>query len=268
VSDVSKPEVSGVAVTNDVSVTETVAEKSSAGQDTDQDGIPDEVEAKHGLNPADPKDALEDKDKDGFSNIAEFRSPGSKNTTDMSDPLSHPPLVNRLIVTKIWNDVIPMVIGKVEAYGDKKEAWSVLVKYAHPNGTRSDYFNIGQHLKLKDGLYLIKDVIPRKVKQFDKSVNSTVEVDKSTIVLKTPNGTQVYATVKGKVYDAGKSAQIIDAVSGKTFKVRRSEILVIGDETTGIEEYRVNKVDDKLNKVLLYSPSNKSLHTLKMKVSE
>jgi len=41
-------------------------------QDTDKDGMPDEWEKKHGLNPKDATDASKDRDKDGYTNIEEF----------------------------------------------------------------------------------------------------------------------------------------------------------------------------------------------------
>ncbi len=40
--------------------------------DADNDGLPDEWEKTHGLNPADPQDATTDNDNDGYTNIEEF----------------------------------------------------------------------------------------------------------------------------------------------------------------------------------------------------
>lgn len=41
-------------------------------RDTDEDGIPDVWEVKHGLNPRDPADGNQDRDGDGYTNLEEF----------------------------------------------------------------------------------------------------------------------------------------------------------------------------------------------------
>ncbi|MBI3850884.1 MAG: hypothetical protein HY298_11510 [Verrucomicrobia bacterium] len=40
--------------------------------DTDRDGMPNKWEKRHGLNPDDPRDANEDTDSDGYTNLEEF----------------------------------------------------------------------------------------------------------------------------------------------------------------------------------------------------
>ena len=44
----------------------------SSGADTDGDGVPDDWEIAHGLNPNDPADATQDPDGDGLTNAQEF----------------------------------------------------------------------------------------------------------------------------------------------------------------------------------------------------
>lgn len=44
------------------------------GGDTDNDGLPDDYERTHGLNPQDPIDAREDPDRDGLSTLQEFNA--------------------------------------------------------------------------------------------------------------------------------------------------------------------------------------------------
>ena len=40
--------------------------------DSDNDGMPDAWERRHGLNPTDPSDGSADKDKDGYTNLEEY----------------------------------------------------------------------------------------------------------------------------------------------------------------------------------------------------
>ncbi|HRT57169.1 MAG TPA: thrombospondin type 3 repeat-containing protein, partial [Candidatus Paceibacterota bacterium] len=46
-------------------------------KDSDSDGLPDEWETRHGLNPADPADAAGDLNHDGYTNIEQFLYEGS-----------------------------------------------------------------------------------------------------------------------------------------------------------------------------------------------
>jgi len=41
-------------------------------RDSDGDGMPDEWETAHGLNPREPKDGTADRDRDGYTNIEEY----------------------------------------------------------------------------------------------------------------------------------------------------------------------------------------------------
>lgn len=68
-----------------------------AYQDSDGDGLPDDWEIQHGLNPNDPLDATQDFNSDGYTNVEDFiygmspRDP-AKDWTDLShnfDPISH-----------------------------------------------------------------------------------------------------------------------------------------------------------------------------------
>ncbi|MFC1462336.1 Amuc_1099 family pilus-like system protein [Verrucomicrobiota bacterium] len=69
--------------------------------DGDGDGIFDSWEKKYGLDPSDPDDSREDRDRDLFTNLEEFNSDPR---TDPSDPEDYPPLEAKLYVTNITAD--------------------------------------------------------------------------------------------------------------------------------------------------------------------
>ena len=54
----------------------------NVGGDMDGDGLPDDYETSHGLNPNDPADAFEDSDKDGLSALDEFNAGTDPNLDD------------------------------------------------------------------------------------------------------------------------------------------------------------------------------------------
>jgi len=61
--------------------------------DADGDGLPDEWERLHGLNPGDAADANADTDGDGFTNMEEFLA-----KTDPANAKDHPPYIDSLSV--------------------------------------------------------------------------------------------------------------------------------------------------------------------------
>ena len=73
--------------------------------DADGDGIPDEWEKKHGLNPGDAADANADSDGDGFTNLEEFLA-----KTDPTNAKDHPPYLDSLSI------VLPLKETKMPFY--------------------------------------------------------------------------------------------------------------------------------------------------------
>ena len=71
-----------------------MAAPKSGPSDTDGDGIPNSVEAEHNMDPNNPEDALEDRDKDAFSNYDEIMVGINGVPTLIDDPSSYPSLLN------------------------------------------------------------------------------------------------------------------------------------------------------------------------------
>lgn len=64
--------------------------------DLDDDSMPDAVELVHGLNPADPGDALSDNDQDGICNLAEIRANANPSVRDS---------VSGVLVDELWHGI-------------------------------------------------------------------------------------------------------------------------------------------------------------------
>ena len=87
--------------------------------DSDGDGMKDLDESKYGLDKSDPKDALYDKDGDGFSNYFEIIS-----GTNPDNFRSHPPLWTRLRVVDMRTVELPISFRAVSDNGSNKpEDW-------------------------------------------------------------------------------------------------------------------------------------------------
>lgn len=242
-----------------------IASKANAMVDSDNDGITDNLETQFGLDPKDPTDALKDADGDGFNNITEILGKIDGKKSNPNDALSHPILAYHLTIIKIAQPLIPLIVKKVEAFGAKKN-WSALIKYEHPKGIRTESKGIGEIVKLKDRSYKVANIKPNFVMEFDKSVNSKIKVDKSSVVLKeTDRNRQIKAVVKTKNYDKNAVAVIIDKNSGRKFNVSQLTKITLGNNKIGTEVYSVVKVDTKKNEVVLISEKDKSTFILKAK---
>lgn len=73
----------------------------AGGGDKDGDGIPDVLEQQYGLDFNNPDDAKLDKDKDGFTNIEEYKW---KPRTDLTNAASHPPYAEKIVLEKLERD--------------------------------------------------------------------------------------------------------------------------------------------------------------------
>ena len=74
------------------------------GADSDNDGIPDDYELAHGLDPNNPLDAQEDPDRDGLTNLAEYqRGTDPRNADTDGDGLKDGPEVARGTNPLLWD---------------------------------------------------------------------------------------------------------------------------------------------------------------------
>jgi formylglycine-generating enzyme required for sulfatase activity/pectate lyase len=85
-----------------------------APKDTDKDGMPDEWETAHGLNPNDPGDNVADADGDGYTNIEEYI-----NATDPRQP-EQGCRVDAKAFRQLQDDALALVIQGKEAFVRKQ----------------------------------------------------------------------------------------------------------------------------------------------------
>lgn len=96
-------------------------------RDSDGDGILDKVEGQFGLDPNNPRDALEDMDNDGFSNLSEYQ--GGFN---MSDPNSHPPLIAQLRLDEVQEKITRIrLLGFARSI--RPGAFTLQLEWLYPN---------------------------------------------------------------------------------------------------------------------------------------
>ncbi len=227
--------------------------------DTDEDGIPDMVEKRFGLNPNDPKDADSDLDGDGFTNLFEYQS-----GTDMNDPKSHPAMYLRLQMVELRQEQLPIILQKVSAISKQKKHWDIQINFTKSD--RSRFYLYGDMLPVEGKEYKIIDVIP-KYSTNEVTDNVAVNVDESQIIIQSQDKTQekITLTVGQPAYFPRPKAVILDVTSQNEYKLSEGQRFSIGNERTGVYQYMVKQIDTANVQVLLddYSETPKKIWVTK-----
>lgn len=224
--------------------------------DTDGDGMPDEYERKHGLDPA-ADDRELDKDGDGFSNNEEFAA-----GTDPADPKSHPPYIEslKLAADAVKETTLPFYFEKILPLPGGK------YRYFFRDLTKKDaYGNTGLVYKVLEGEeigkrgFVVKGYTEKKEKKAIKGGNgmereedlseATIErkkdgrvivlrigerrkpVDVQAKLVYERRGTKEYTVVPGDVIE----------LNGEKYKVKTVEKLGVGGKVT-IEDLATGKI--------------------------
>lgn len=207
--------------------------------DIDGDGIPDLIEKKYGLNPANPADANYDMDKDSFTNLQEYLY----NEKGINDPKIHPPLLKRLVLSDISKAKVPFIIKNIVKSGKDKAKWNIQVNFDDPNITPSTQFlKIGATVELPNLSYKITNIVEHTYEKLDPNLSAMVEYDDSIVELQTSKGEKLQTQVNKYIYEKDNLVTVKDVYSGEEYKIRINNSITLGNNLIGIEEYELKDV--------------------------
>ena len=207
-------------------------------KDRDDDGLPNELEERLGMDPNDRNDVRYDNDGDGFSNIFEI-----ENRTIPNDPKDHPPMWWRLQLKDIRQIELPVKFMALNDNANQdKNTWQLQFNYPDPNPRRagrltSSYLRIGSTIKIEGRTYKVDDVerkiVERKrvggnldakeevVEKVDESVVTLIEVVKAGV---TPD--KLKMVLNQTAYSSDRRPVLVDTGN---LKNRREYVLKVGD---------------------------------------
>lgn len=207
--------------------------------DIDNDGIPDQIEKKYGLNPTNPSDINGDLDKDSFTNLQEY----TYNPEGIDNPKIHPPLIRRLVLSGISKAKVPFIIKKIIKTGKDKSKWNIQINFENPDITHTTRFlKIGESVDLPNLSYKITNIIEHTYEKLDANLGAMIEYDDSIVVLQTAKGEKIQAQVNKPIYEKDNLVSVKDVYSDGEYKIRLNSTITLGNNSIGIEEYELKDV--------------------------
>jgi len=173
-----------------------------------------------------------DDDGDGFPNIYELLK-----HTDPHNPLSHPPLSDRLYVEKIARLPLGVKLKKIQVRGADCADWEIQLEIRVRKEWRTQFCRFGDTVKVGGMEY-------RMTNAAGKSDGSTVAEDRTEITLQPVGGGDKLVAVLGQpVVSPRETACLRDVVDGKGYRVEEGRNFSLGEVTTGTEKYQVIQLD-------------------------
>jgi hypothetical protein len=228
--------------------------------DYDEDGIPDILEKKYGLNPEDANDIWLDLDNDSFSNITEYRY----NKDGISDPKIHPPLIERITLVKVANTKIPIFIKNILKTGYNKKRWKIQINIFHsPHNRQTKFLKIGDTFEVNKIKYTINDIR----EEYDHSVNPGLgiieKIDKSSVILVDSLGQTIDAVIKEAVFEPNRRVLIKDLYTRIPIITKINNIITLGDKNTGFEKYKLISINNNAQEITFENIQSKQKFTVK-----
>ncbi len=202
-------------------------------KDKDEDGMDDEWELAHALNPLDADDSKADPDKDGFSNLEEFRF-----GTDPAATTNHPPLIAKLRLAEIKSMPFHlkfMAVNKMTA-GD-------IYQINSTKSGRTSWYKMGDDV---EG-YALTTYTPNLVRETVGSGNMKMMMDHSTLSLKSKTSDRLISLQKGEATPVSEyEARFVFDIDGSEFTVKHGADF----ELRGMK-FAVKEIDNKEYRVLI-----------------
>ncbi len=200
-------------------------------EDWDKDGMKDEWERKHGLDPNDASDAMTDADGDGYSNLTEFKA-----GTDPNDPEDFPPPEKDLWLVRLDAEAFPLLFRSKVRLPDGLQFGINALDFS-----RTHFVEVGE----KVNGFTVSDYEEKKKSVFKESLGREVQIDASELTLKR-NEEQITLVI-GKRREYTKYSAILNfQMENKEFRVREGDQFVL----KGIE-YKVLDIDTDERNVLI-----------------
>ena len=201
--------------------------------DKDNDGISDQDEIKFGLNPEDPNDVNLDKDSDGFINIDEYKA-----DTDLSDPSSHPSVINR---SKLHPRIrlttyYPIIFSYFSITDEKdKKTWDIYGDLIVNRRKKSIFKRVND--KISEIGYTITDVGKEDGKEF-------IVIEKE--------GEEAVKIFAGKTQTPKETVYVIEnELTKEIVKVELGKEFILKDKAGNKEKYKAESFDIKTKSLLI-----------------
>jgi hypothetical protein len=202
--------------------------------DSDEDGIPDQWERAHDMDPFDAADAAMDPDGDGYSNLAEYKADPHTNPRDAE---SFPPPEKELWLVRIEAQPFNLLFRSKITMPDGSLKFGINTR----DRSRTFFAREGEEV----AGFVIENYEEKTREVRNESLGTTVEKDVSELTL-SRKGKKITLVLGNPVEYSEHTATLKFAVEDRQFRVKKGDQFVL----KGVE-YRVIGIDTAQQNVLI-----------------